>query len=208
MTKPPSLDGAYALQTPTDSVQLYADWAETYDRTFAAASGYQLPQIIADTFAQLGGNGPVLDVGAGTGLVGAALQAAGIGPIDGVDISAQMLAEAALKDCYETLFEGDLTLQLELEDALYAGIISAGTFTHGHIGPDALEELLRIAKPGAVFALTINAQHYAEKGFEAKLTSVSSQIEGLTLLETAIYDEQRMDAHRADKALIVTLTKS
>jgi len=89
MTKP-DLDGAYALKTPEDSVKLYGDWAETYDDSFASASGYQLPEAV----------GPVLDVGAGTGLVGVALQGLGVNLVDGTDISSAMLAEAAMKDCY------------------------------------------------------------------------------------------------------------
>lgn len=207
MTKP-DLDGAYALQTPEDSVKLYGDWAETYDASFATASGYQLPEAVAEAFARGGGQGPVLDVGAGTGLVGMALHELGIGSIDGTDISSAMLAEAALKDCYENLFEGDMTGVLDVEDATYHGIVSAGTFTHGHVGPEAFDELLRVADKGALFVLSINAEHFEARGFTTKFEALGPSIKGLTLHETVIYNDARKDGHANDKALLAVFWKA
>ncbi len=207
MTKP-DLDGAYALQSPEDSLKLYSDWAETYDETFAKASGYQMPEAVAEAFVRADGQGPVLDVGAGTGLVGEALRDLGVKLIDGTDISAAMLAEAALKDCYENLFEGDLTAVLGVEDEVYSGVVSAGTFTHGHVGPEAFDELLRVARPNAVFALSINAEHFEARGFAAKFDALKDQIQGLTLHETIIYDDSRTDDHADDKALIAVFQKA
>ena len=94
MTKTdPGLEAAYSLKTPDDSRDLYARWADDYDSGFAEAEGYDLPKATAQVFAGAGGAGPVLDVGAGTGLCAIALKAAGIGPIDGVDISTLELRE-------------------------------------------------------------------------------------------------------------------
>ena len=64
--KPPRLDAAYSLKTPADSRRLYRDWASTYDDDFAARMDYQMPARIAAVFAA-SGEGPVLDIGAGTG---------------------------------------------------------------------------------------------------------------------------------------------
>ena len=207
MTKP-DLDGAYALKTAEDSTRLYRDWAETYDENFAQASGYLLPEAVAECFARSGGVGPVLDVGAGTGLVGVALHGLGVGPVDGTDISPEMLAEAALKDCYENLFEGDLTGVLDVEDNAYQGIVSAGTFTHGHVGPEAIDGLLRIAAPGALFALSINAEHFEARGFAAKFDALAAAIQGLTLHKVTIYGDARDDDHSDDVAFIATFRKA
>jgi predicted TPR repeat methyltransferase len=200
----PDLDRAYALETPEDSVKLYGDWAESYDTDFAESSGYLLPEAVAAAFHAQGGRGPVLDLGAGTGLVGEALARLGVAEIDGTDISAQMLAEAALKDVYDNLFEGDLTAELPCEDGHYVGIVSAGTFTHGHVGPEAFDEVLRVAADGALICLTVNAAHYEAQGFAAKLEALAPRIQGLTLQETPIYDARRSDGHGADTALIVS----
>jgi predicted TPR repeat methyltransferase len=52
--------------------------------------------------------GPVLDLGCGTGLVALAIADLPVGPLIGVDISPQMLAQAAAKRLYATLHEADI----------------------------------------------------------------------------------------------------
>ena len=158
-----NLEGAYALQTPEDSIRLYKGWANTYDEEFAAAHGYCLPEQVARSFAEQAGaaNAPVLDIGAGTGLVAKHLS----GEIDGIDISSEMLGVAGRKGLYRRRIVADLTASLPIEDASYGGFISAGTFTHGHVGPACLSELMRIARPGALFCLAINARAFDMAGF-------------------------------------------
>jgi predicted TPR repeat methyltransferase len=198
--KAPDLDAAYALQTPDDSRRLYADWAETYDESFARRTGYRLPEAVAAAFAAAGGSGPVLDLGAGTGLVAERLAARGIGPVDAVDISPQMLARARAKGLYRALVEGDATAGLDLPAAAYAGLVSAGTFTLGHLGPGALPGLLRLLRPGGLAAISVNAQHWAEAGFAPALAV-------LPLLELRADDVPIYDGggpHGADRALVVS----
>lgn len=156
------LDGAYDLKTPEDSVAYYRDWAEDYDEGFAASYGYVVPGLVARIFLEAGGEGPVLDIGAGTGLVAEGLRGL---EVDGIDISAEMLDVAARKGIYRRCIRADLTQPLEIADASYQGFISAGTFTHGHVGPVCLPELMRIARPGALFALSINAAVFDGAGF-------------------------------------------
>ncbi|MEO0664733.1 MAG: methyltransferase domain-containing protein, partial [Pseudomonadota bacterium] len=125
MPKKPGLDAAYALGGADDVKALYADWAQTYDSGFVAERGYQLHQAVGDAYAAAGGRGPVLDVGAGTGLVGEVLAAAGIGPVEGTDISGEMLAAADAKGVYARTFVADVTTRLAIEDNHYAGVVSA-----------------------------------------------------------------------------------
>lgn len=94
----PDLHHAYALRTPEDSRRLYAEWAGDYDQSFAAREDYQLHVHTARAFVRAGGQGPVLDVGAGTGLCGAVLADFGVGPIDATDIS----PECSLSRCART----------------------------------------------------------------------------------------------------------
>ena len=145
--QPVTLADAYALVTPQDSRRLYARWAATYESDFVASNQYVIPDRVAEVFAAVAGRleGPVLDVGCGTGLVAAALvgDSADEGidwVIDGVDISPEMLAASAVKTrpdgrpLYRHLLEADLTASVEIADGTYAGVLSAGTFTHGHLG--------------------------------------------------------------------------
>ncbi|AXX98830.1 class I SAM-dependent DNA methyltransferase [Profundibacter amoris] len=201
----PDRDAAYALKTPEDSVALYREWAKTYDQDFAKANDYRNPQLIAEQFAKrCDVDMPVLDVGAGTGLVGEALTAHGLAPIDALDISHEMLVVADSKGCYRNIIQGDLTGQVDIPDSSYGGVISVGTFTHGHVGSEAIDELLRLARSGALFALGINAEVYKANGFAAKFASLKGRIDGFEIFETCGYGKQaeaRLQQTRSSVAL-------
>ncbi|MDA7427746.1 methyltransferase domain-containing protein [Primorskyibacter aestuariivivens] len=204
----PDLDRAYALQTPEDSKRLYAKWADSYDTSFAAEMDYRLPDHVERVFVGTGGTGPVLDLGAGTGLCAQALAQRGVAPIDGTDISQDMLDIAAQKNIYRSLFTGDLTGLLPVEDGGYTGLVSSGTFTTGHVGPEALDEVLRIAAPGAVIALSINAKYWAERGFEEKFAALGASITDLQLPEVRIYGPANTSEHRDATGLVAVFRKA
>lgn len=200
------LEGAYGLRTPEDSVRFYREWAAHYDSGFAAGKGYVYPAEIARLFLAEGGSGPVLDIGAGTGLVAEALGPAGpagIDGIDGIDISAEMLAVARGKGLYRRTIVADLTKPLPLPDAAYAGLVSAGTFTHGHVGPDCLAELLRVARPGALAVLGIHAGVLDGAGFGSALARLvaAGRISPIAFRLLRIYAEGADHPHAGDEAL-------
>ena len=204
----PDLNAAYALETPDDSRRLYADWAQTYDQEFATDMQYRMPQIVAMIYAENAvGSRPVLDVGAGTGLLAQAIPMRASLQIDALDISPDMLQVAMDKGVYRNAIEADLTQILPIEDGVYGAVVSAGTFTHGHVGPSALDELLRIAKSGALFVLGINAEHYVERGFEAKFTALESQIADFQLSSVNIYGVGADDARKNDLAQVALFSK-
>lgn len=208
----PDLSGAYALTGPDDCLRLYADWADSYDSDFAAGMAYRLPAETATAWMRAAApTGPVLDVGAGTGLLAAALRGLGHqGPIDAVDLSPEMLDRAAQKTLYRQLTVADVTRPLPLP-AVYAGVVSSGTFTHGHVGPEALAPLLDIALPGAVFALSVNAAVWDRKGFASAFEALGPRIAGLDQADVSIYGDEargRDPDHAADRALIVTFRKT
>jgi ubiquinone/menaquinone biosynthesis C-methylase UbiE len=202
MAKRIGLDDAYKVQTPEDARALYRDWAESYDHDFAQGMDYQAPRRVAEFFAEHAGerDGPILDVGAGTGLIGAHLAELGLSDIHALDISPEMLAVAMRRNCYAGSIEADLTAPLPLPDDAFGGLVSAGTFTHGHVGPEAFDELLRIARAGALFVMGINAAMFDSAGFGAKLAGLP--ISGLRLHDTAIYGPDADPAHRGDLSRI------
>ena len=166
--EPLGLDDAYAVETPDDNRRLYAQWATTYESSFVEANQYEYHEHVAAVFAAgPRPDGPVLDVGCGTGVVGQALGGHGVDAIDGVDISPEMLTQARAKGVYDRLIEADLTAGMDVTDDTYAGLTSAGTFTHGHLPAEPLAELVRVAAPGARCAIGVNAAHFAERGFAA-----------------------------------------
>jgi len=203
----PNLDLAYALETVQDNRELYASWACDYDKDFASAMDYILPNQVAQIFLNMGGTGPVLDVGAGTGLGGQALAKLGIDPIDALDLSDEMLEVAAKKKIYRNLFTSDITQRIETSNYLYQGVISSGTFTHGHVGPNAIDNLLSVASKGALFALSINKKHWFEKGFAKKFEALSNRIEKLILHDVEIYGENSKGEHSDDLGVVATFCK-
>ena len=198
------VEAAYSVETPEDNRALYAKWAKTYDSSFAAANGFLMPGHVARLFREKKGKGPVLDAGAGTGLVADALLQSGPLEIDGLDISQEMLKVADAKDVYRELFVADLTRDLPLPDAGYAAVTSSGTFTHGHVGPEALDELLRVAAPGALFVLTIKTEHFEALGFSDKFLSLADRICRFETVSLPIYDSAVDEAHAGDEGLIAT----
>jgi SAM-dependent methyltransferase len=198
----PDLDSAYALGGTDETRAFYKAWADSYDQTFAEDRGYRSPAEVARRFrAAADGNEPVLDVGAGTGLIGAEL--AGL-EIDALDLSPEMLAVAERKGVYRRLITADLTGPLDIPDASYGGIVSSGTFTHGHVGPVCLPELLRIARPGALFVCTVIPAVYDSAGFGSALAQLVAEdrITPIRFHDFAIYDRAD-DEHGDEHGLIM-----
>ena len=206
--QPLGLDQAYAVETPDDNRRLYAQWAETYESGFVEAKAYEYHLHVADALvAGTRPAGAVLDVGCGTGIVGEALRDRGVETIDGVDISPEMLAQAGRKQLYRDLVEADLTVGMAIEDDTYAGITSAGTFTHGHLPPEPLGELIRVAKPGARCALGVNAAHYDEYSFAAWLDRAvgDARIEPYEIRRVKVYGDSD-PANPDDMSNIIVFT--
>ena len=191
------LEKAYSVRTPEDSRKLYAEWATTYNETFIKANDYVYPRTIAQKFDELIDKTEiktVVDIGCGTGAVGSYL--ANLRPnlnIDGFDISPEMLTEAAKvrridnSPVYNDLIEVDLTG--ELAPRPYDAMISAGTFTHGHLGPQTLISIIRLVRVNGWFVVGINSQHFELRGFDAMLRKIHNAgiISEVRLFEAQVY---------------------
>jgi SAM-dependent methyltransferase len=181
------LGAVYDAAGTEDVARLYDGWADTYDAEMAAA-GYRHPTICLALLARYlpRGAGPLLDAGAGTGLVGQWLGIMGYGQVEALDISAGMLAVAAKRNVYAAFHQLALGGPLPFADGTYAGIVSAGVFTSGHVGVEGLAELLRICRPGGVLVLTIKNTLW-EDGFAARITVLETAGKITRLEETAPY---------------------
>ena len=138
------LKRARSITGSNDARSVYADWAANYDRDVFAT----LKVIGTDTIADLLRehtpdieNARVLDAGCGTGAVAARLKKHGFAHIDGVDLSPDMLNIARAKQLYRTLLEADLNQPFKLPESPYTAIVSAGTFTTGHVGAQGFHNL-------------------------------------------------------------------
>ncbi|MEZ5730913.1 MAG: class I SAM-dependent methyltransferase [Paracoccaceae bacterium] len=150
------LGAVYHASTPDEIATLYDKWADSYEAEMATA-GYRHPSICLALLARYlpRGAGPILDAGAGTGLVGEWLGIVGYPEAEALDLSEGMLAVAARKGVYTRLHRLALGGPLPFADGTFAAVVSAGVFTTGHVGPEGLDELVRICRPGGVIVLTV-----------------------------------------------------
>ncbi len=171
------LGAVYAATSPAEVAALYDRWAEGYDGAMAAA-GYRHPAIAVALLARPlpRGAAPVLDAGAGTGLVGEWLGILGWPAVEGLDISAGMLAVAARKGVYRALHRLALGGPLPFAEGRFAAVVCAGTFTTGHVGAEGLDELVRVCRPGGVLVLTVKTTLW-EGGFAARLGALAALVE-------------------------------
>ncbi|MEM7426399.1 MAG: class I SAM-dependent methyltransferase [Pseudomonadota bacterium] len=168
---------AYAVETQQDALDLYRDWADTYDEHLEDGLNYLAPEIMGRVFEEFvpDKSATILDIGCGTGLMGLALSAHGYANFDGLDLSPEMLQQARGKGVYGNLIKADLTATLEIGSASYDAAVSTGTFTHAHVGAEALDEIFRILRPGAVCALAINSDVWIENGFPLKIRELTGK---------------------------------
>ena len=201
------LDNAYEITGPESAKSLYGKWAETYDASFGDGWGYIAPREIAAIFkAEAEGNTPILDVGAGTGLVAEHLEGF---EVDAIDITPEMLEAAAAKGLYRKRILANVLEPLDIADGSYGGIISSGTFTHGHVGPACLPELLRICRSGALFVCGCIPPVYDGMGFGSTLAILNAQgqIGPLRFFDIPIY-EGKDHPHAGDRGLVMVFRKT
>jgi len=167
---------AYSLKDTEETRAMYDRWAKVYDRDLTDGE-YQQPARCA---AALRGHVSstdltVLDVGCGTGLSGLALKNAGYHAIDGCDLSQGMLDRAAELEIYGRLFTCDLNQPpLDVDVGAYDAVTAVGVFSFGHIMPEAVEELLRVTKPGGAIIIGLNDHFYEEGTLTAKLEELET----------------------------------
>lgn len=162
------LHKVYASGSPEQTAEIYDGWAEEYEEHMRG-SGYSHPAMVAAMLArhQPAGGDPVLDAGAGTGILGEILIALGYPNIHGFDASKGMLALAAAKEIYRELRPGLLGQRLDYDDDIFAATIASGVFTQGHAPLDGLDELIRVTRPAGHIVFSISRTYLGDV-FETK----------------------------------------
>jgi predicted TPR repeat methyltransferase len=168
------LGAVYDAKDSAEVAALYDSWAETYDAEMAVA-GYRHPSVGLSILTRHlpRGAAPLLDAGAGTGLMGEWLGIVGYPNVEALDISQGMLAMAARKGHYSALHNLALGGALPFGDGAYAGIVSTGVFTTGHVGAEALDELIRICAKDGVIVMTIKDTLWND-GFATRLAELQN----------------------------------
>jgi predicted TPR repeat methyltransferase len=163
------LDAVYGATSRAQLQDAYDKWAESYDSDMSEV-GYRHPSVALALLSRHlpAGAAPILDAGAGTGLVGELLGVLGYPEVDALDASEGMLAIAREKQVYRELRHAYLGEPLPFETNGYAAAVSTGVFTAGHVGVEGLPELFRVVRPSGLIILSVKVTVWQD-GFEAYL---------------------------------------
>jgi len=167
----------YKLKTTDEVMRYYDDWGleNKYDQDMVDWK-YSGPKETVEVFKKYAKNKDIkiFDAGCGTGLVGTELKKFGYKYYDGADLS-QKLLNLVPKNLYQKLSKVDLNKEIEIKDDAYDAVMCVGTFTFGHVKPNALSEFVRITKNKGLICFTINEGIYEEYGFDKKIKKLSDK---------------------------------
>jgi predicted TPR repeat methyltransferase len=154
--------GANTQRAPRQYVEtLFDEQAARFEAHLVGDLGYRVPELLADlarpALAAAARPARVLDLGCGTGLVGAALATDGV-ELTGVDLSGGMLQQAAKREVYTHLLRSDVLDALrDRADARLAAVVAADVFIYvGDLG-DIFAATARALAPGGAFAFSVES---------------------------------------------------
>ena len=90
----------------------------------------------------------------------------------GADLS-QKLLDTIPNNLYQRLIKVDLNNKIDEKNDFYDAVMCVGTFTFGHVKPQALDEFVRITKKDGLICFTINEGVYTEYKFDKKINELS-----------------------------------
>jgi predicted TPR repeat methyltransferase len=148
---PPALPGDYVRT-------LFDAYAPRFERHLTRRLHYRAPQYLADAVLPLLGTRrwQIVDLGCGTGLMGGLLRPSAE-RLEGVDLSAGMIAQARARGLYDSLHVGDLVAFLHARSQRYDVCIAADVFVYlGDLAP-VFAALRAALRPEGIAAFTVEA---------------------------------------------------
>ena len=143
----------YKITTSKELLKYYQDWTKKnkYNQDMVDLN-YVAPKEAVSLLKKyaLNRESKILDAGCGTGLV------------------------LIPKGIYKKIEKVDLNKPLKFETNMYDVVMCVGTFTYGHVKPQALDELIRITKNKGLICFTINEGIYEKYGFDNKIKELSN----------------------------------
>ena len=143
---------------------IYDDWSNSYDEDITSW-GYEAPEVAARLLGDRATpEVQILDVGCGTGRVGAALKELGFHDVFGVDLSSPSLDTAAATGAYRAVNEEDFTqLPTSLTDASFSALICVGVLTYLPNVEDVCREFCRVVESRSPIVLTQRTDLFVER---------------------------------------------
>ena len=149
---------------------LFDQYAPRFEAALVERLGYRVPQMLDDLVSQvmvdLGIEGftRALDLGCGTGLMGQHLRDK-VSFLEGIDVSAAMIAETARKGIYDSLQKAELVAALNGRRAEADLITAADVFIYCGALPTVLAALVPALQPGGLIAFSLEAHDGPEALF-------------------------------------------
>ncbi len=135
----------------------YGQWVDSYESTVQDVMDLALlDELAVPDWASVR---RAADLGCGTGRTGGWLRAAGVGAVDGVDLTPEMLARARERGAHATLTEADVAAT-GLAGGGYGLVICSLIDEHLADLRPLYTEAWRLAEPGALFVLVVFHPHF------------------------------------------------
>jgi predicted TPR repeat methyltransferase len=152
------LEAQPAAMPPAYVRALFDQYAPRFDRELVGHLSYRGPAVLLAAIDNVVGAATgfdrALDLGCGTGLMGATLRPRA-GALLGVDLSPAMLAEARAKTLYDRLIAADLMDFLADEAGAFDLVVAADVLVYFLDLAPVLAAVARVLMPGGLFAFTL-----------------------------------------------------
>lgn len=203
---------AYGYSKSTDLQRFYDDCAGGYEK-YLSDTGYALHKHLAKEVLKdlKNPNSLILDIGCGTGVIAEHLGS--IEPrliFEGVDLSIKMIEiagskrrDAQAKDkpdepIYRAMIKADLKDNASIfASCRYDILVSAGTFTTGHVSVQDLINMIYCLKHGGIVCVTVKKDLYHDDSFDEKLQEIAEldwitphSVKEVDIYENDVYNDQ------------------
>lgn len=142
----------------------YGEWAATYEATVLDVMDKRL--LARLTMVNWPDAARAADLGCGTGRTGAWLKTSGVGAVDGIDLTAEMLEQAQAKAVYQRLERGDV-VATGFDAGAYDLVVNCLVDEHLPNLDGLYREARRLLRPGGKFVLVGYHPHFLMLGIAA-----------------------------------------
>jgi predicted TPR repeat methyltransferase len=149
---------------------LFDQYAPRFEAALVQRLGYRVPErldaLLIEEMVRLGiaSFGQALDLGCGTGLMGERLRHK-VSLLEGIDLSAAMIAETARKGIYDRLEKAELVEFLRQRVAANDLVTAADVFIYCGALPPLLAAVVPAMQPGGLLAFSLEAHDGDEAVF-------------------------------------------
>ncbi len=165
-TKAARVDWVIRAPDNAEMRRRYDIWAGAYDGDVGAVEDYLAPAEVAQVAGTvLARAARIMDAGAGTGLLGAAMQRLGFQTLVAVDYSEQMLAVARGKAIYAEHHVCDLSQPTAFAAGTFDAVVTCGTTSQ--MPSAALREFVRLVRPGGLIVFGVIPDAWVSRGWAA-----------------------------------------